>query len=147
MNLRGQRQLGQLPFFFECSPCLALDNVVLSLRQVAEKEGQRRELAQRCNSLEARLAPLDADKAELAGKLLGLEKRLKEADKARSDFEWRSRCAPHIKTIIMTATGGCTLPFLRNFPLNGRALEAHLVVGMWQMSSARAASQICFQYC
>ena len=67
--------------------------------QVAEKEGQRRELAQRCDILEARLAPLDADKAELQGKLQGIERRLKETDKARADFEWRSRrvaaCALH----------------------------------------------------
>ena len=60
---------------------------------MGEKEAQRRELAQRCNTLEARLAPLDADVAELQGKLQGVEKRLKEADKARADFEWRSRSA------------------------------------------------------
>ena len=60
---------------------------------MAEKEPQRRELAQRCDTLEARLAPLDADVAELQGKLQGVEKRLKEADKARADFEWRSRSA------------------------------------------------------
>ena len=58
---------------------------------MAEKDGQRRELAQRCEVLEARLAPLEADKAELQGKLQGVERRLKEADKARADFEWRSR--------------------------------------------------------
>ena len=63
------------------------------LPQVAEKEAQRKELAQRCEALEACLAPLDADKAELAGRLQGLEKRAKEAEKARTDFEWRSRCA------------------------------------------------------
>ena len=63
----------------------------LDILMVAEKESQRKELAQRCDSLEARLAPLDADKAELKGKLQGVEKRLKEADKARADFEWRSR--------------------------------------------------------
>ncbi len=60
---------------------------------MAEKEAQRRELAQRCDTLEARLAPLDADVAELQGKLQGVEKRLKEADKARANFEWRSRSA------------------------------------------------------
>ena len=63
------------------------------LLQVAEKEAQRKELAQRCEALEARRAPLDADKAELSGRLQGLEKRAKEAEKARTDFEWRSRCA------------------------------------------------------
>lgn len=46
--------------------------------QVSEKEAQRKELEERVRQLEARLAPLDADKAELAGRLNGLEKRLRE---------------------------------------------------------------------
>jgi chaperonin cofactor prefoldin len=46
--------------------------------QVSEKEAQRKELEERVEQLEARLAPLDADKAELAGRLNGLEKRLRE---------------------------------------------------------------------
>ena len=46
--------------------------------QVSEKEAQRKELEQRLEQLEARLAPLDADKAELAGRVNGLEKRLRE---------------------------------------------------------------------
>ena len=70
---------------------------------MAEKEAQRKELAQRCEALEARLAPLDADKAELGGRLQGLEKRAKEAEKARTDFEWRSRCA-------LCRLEPCTLP-------------------------------------
>ena len=73
-----------------CSVWLMREAMLL---QVAEKESQRKELAQRCEALEVRLAPLDADKAELAGRLQGLEKRAKEAEKARTDFEWRSRCA------------------------------------------------------
>ena len=81
------------------------------LLQVAEKEGQRKELAQRCKALEARLTPLDADKAELAGRVQGLEKRAKEAEKARIDFEWRSRCALcRLKSCTLQMPGPYTDP-------------------------------------
>lgn len=61
--------------------------------QVAEKEGQRRELAARCEQLEARLGPLGADKAELAGRLAGLERRLRDADAAKASLERKLKSA------------------------------------------------------
>ena len=84
-----------------CSVCLMREVMLL---QVAEKEAQRKELAQRCEALEVRLAPLEADKAELGGRLQGLEKRAKEAEKACTDFEWRSRCA-------LCPSKPCILPY------------------------------------
>ena len=41
--------------------------------------------------LEAKSGPLSADRAELAGRLKGLERRLKDAESAKAGFEWRCR--------------------------------------------------------
>lgn len=103
------------------------------LLQVAEKEAQRKELAQRCEALEARLAPLDADKAELRGRLQGLEARAKEAEKACTDFEWRSRCAICQKQpCILPMPGPHTIPVWH--PVHQGPLRLHEAVVWDDMS-------------